>query len=338
MSSNQRDLILVTGATGYIGRALVTRLLAESKPVRLLVRPARRHDLAVLWPGHAPQICIGDLTEPVSLCEACAGVDTILHVASHSPRKVVPGVDPDAGHWRVTAEGTRSLVSEAQRAGVRRFVLVSSVRVMGESGAEGLDENSVPAPASAYGCAKLAAEEAVRNAHALQSSILRLPSVYGAGGVGLVAQMIGAMQRGWFPPPPRTVHKRSMIHLDDVVTAVLLLARRPEAAGKTYIATDGELYSTHEIYQNVCAALGRPLPRWATPVACLRIAAAAGDWLAKLRGRPGFFDSRALDRLIGPEWYRSERMVRDLGFSPQYNLRTALPGMLVSQHESCRGT
>jgi nucleoside-diphosphate-sugar epimerase len=338
MSSNQNDLILVTGATGFIGRALVARLLAESLPVRLLVRAPRRNDIAELWPGHAPQVCVGDVTEPALLRDACADVHTVLHLASHSPRNVAPGVDPDAGHWPVTAEGTRALVGAAQHAGVRRFVLVSSVRVMCEGGAEGLDESNVPAPTSAYGRAKLAAEQAVRSASELQSSILRLPSVYGIGGEGMVSRMIAAVDRGWFPPPPKTVNKRSMIHVDDAVAAMLLIARHPDAVGKTYIAADGELYSTHEIYQQVCAALGRPAPQWATPQALLRIAATAGDVLATLSGRSMPFDSQALEKLVGNAWYRSERIVRELGFAPQQSLRTALPGMVAFQCESRRGT
>ncbi|MBI3775764.1 MAG: NAD-dependent epimerase/dehydratase family protein [Gammaproteobacteria bacterium] len=327
----------MTGATGYIGRALVARLLTESQATRVLVRPARGNDIAELWPGQAPHVCIGDVTETASLRAACAGVDTILHLASHSPRKRAPGIDPSAGHWPVTAEGTRALVGEAQRAGVRRFVLVSSVWVMGEGSADGLDESSIPAPTSAYGRAKLAAEEAVRCASDLQSSIVRLPSVYGIGGESLVSQMISAIERGWFPPPPKTLNKRSMIHLDDVVAAVLLLARRPEALGKTYIATDGKLYTTHEIYQNVCAALGRRVPHWAPPVAWLRLAATAGDWLTRCSGRPVPFDSLALEKLVGSAWYRGERMVRDLGFTPRHTLCTALPGMVAFQRESRRG-
>ena len=333
MPLDQRDLILVTGATGYIGRALVARLGAESSSVRLLVRATRRNDFAKVWPGKVPQVCIGDLTEPASLRNICAGVNTVVHLASHSPRTVAPGINPEAGHWPVTAEGTRALVSEAQRAGVRRFVLVSSVSVLGEEGAEGLDESSVPTPTSAYGRAKLAAEEAVRSMDT--SSILRLPPVYGAGGEGLVSRLIAAVDRGWFPPPPKIVNKRSMIHLDDVVAAVLLLARRPEAAGKTYIVTDGELYSTYEIYRQVCIALGRPVPRWTTPIACLRIAATAGDWLTRLSGRPAPFNSITLKKLVGCAWYRGERIVRDLGFTPQQNLRTALPGM-VAFHRGAR--
>ena len=325
----------MTGATGYIGRALVARLLAESMSVRLLVRSARRNDMTALWPGQAPQICIGDVTEPLSLRGACAGVHTILHLASHSPRKRVPGIDPDAGHWPVTAEGTRNLVGEAQRAGVRRFVLVSSVRVMREGAADGLDETSALVPTSAYGRAKLAAEEAVRSA---RGSILRLSPVYGAGGEGLVSRLIAAVDRGWFPPPPKTANKRSMIHFDDVVAAVLLLARRPEAIGKTYIVTDGERYSTHEIYRQVCGALGRPLPQWATPEVWLRIAATSGDVLTRLSGRPLPFNSQALEKLLGCAWYRGERIVRELGFTPQQNLRTALPGMVAFHRELRRGS
>lgn len=326
MPSDQRDLILVTGATGYIGRALVARLLAESMPVRLLVRPARCNDIASLWPGQAPQICIGDLTEPASLRGTCAGVDTIVHLASHSPRKYVPGVDPDAGHWPVTAEGTCALLDEAQRTGVRCFVLVSSVRVMGEGSADGLDESSVPAPASAYGYAKHAAEQAVLGIRG--SSVVRLPPVYGIGGEGLVSRMIAAIDRGWFPPPPKITNKRSMIHVDDAVTAILLPARQPEAAG-IFIATDGEMYSTHGIYRQVCTALGRPASQWSMPEGGLRIAAAAGDWLAKISGRPMPFDGRALEKLTGCAWYRGERMVHELGFVPQQNLHGALPGMVA---------
>ena len=109
-----------------------------------------------------------------------------------------------------------------------------------------------------------------------------------------------------------------MIHVDDAITALLLLAHRPEAVAETYIATDGELHSTHEIYQKVCAALGCPASRWATPATCLRVAATVGDVL----GRP-IIDPLPELAAYDPETRRGFRFGKDVHLTPAGHLAVA---------------
>jgi nucleoside-diphosphate-sugar epimerase len=141
--------------------------------------------------------------------------------------------------------------------------------------------------------------------------------------------MIQAVARGRFPPLPETDNRRSMVDVRDVVQAALLAAGNPAAAGKTYIVTDSQAYSTRQIYEWICATLARPVPRWTVPLAWMHAAASAGDAIGKFTGRRFFLDTGSLDKLIGSAWYSSEKISRELGYRPVYSLKDALPRMVA---------
>jgi len=147
--------VLVTGATGFLGQHLVEALQRCPSTVIALMRNPDG------WQGELSGVR-GDLTQPESLKGLCSGVSTVFHLAgvAHVDPEHTPGTGER--HRRVTVEGTRALLEEAVRAGVGRFVFVSSVKVMGEGGHRRLDEASPEAPETAYGKAKLAAERLVR--------------------------------------------------------------------------------------------------------------------------------------------------------------------------------
>lgn len=367
--------MLVTGATGFIGRRLVEALREHDAVVHVLVRHGLRARNPP-WPAHTVIERHGDFDQPQTLNGVCAGVDTIFHLAGYS------GPEPDGAvgdaHWQVTVEGTRALLAQAQRTGVRRFVFVSSVKAMGEGGATRFDESSPVMPVSPYGRAKLEAEKLVldagrdrpalslsqtvpmnraaspspgpgghplpRNAgegesvqpaaagsrvgHGMHVCVLRLPMVYGRDNQGNVPRMIAAVDRGWFPPLPEAGNKRSMVHVEDAVQAMLLAATNPNAAGKVYIVTDGQAYSTRQIYEWICAALQRPVPRWTIPLSLLRFTARIGDWIGRLSERRFALDTDSLDKLIGSAWYSSEKISRELGYRPVHTLQEALPEMV----------
>lgn len=120
-----------------------------------------------------------------------------------------------------------------------------------------------------------------------------------------------------------------MVHVDDVVRAAVLAAEHPAAADNVYIVSDGRTYSTRELYEWCCDALGRPVPGWSIPVTLLRLMAAVGDGVGRLRTRRFVIDSDVLDKLFGSSVFLSGKMETELGFRPENDLRTSLPEIVA---------
>jgi nucleoside-diphosphate-sugar epimerase len=323
--------VLVTGSTGFIGRHLMELLLARTDTtIRVLTRSTqsvghqRPPERVSAWPG--------DLAQPQSLRGCCTDIAEVFHLAGYAHAEE-RGDGPAGIHWRVTVEGTQALVAEAARAGVSRFIFVSSIKAMGEETQGCVNEESVALPATPYGKAKRAAEELVLQAgrdHGMHACVLRLPLVYGLSPKGNLPRMIAAVAAKRFPPLGNVHNQRSLVHVVDVVRALLLVAERPEAAGKVYLVTDGQPRSTGELYRLICRAVGRRPPRWSVPRLALHMFAAMGDLIGHLRGRPFAFNHETLAKLVGTACYDSTRIQRELGFRPLYTLEQTLPEIVVS--------
>ncbi len=323
-----RPAVLVTGATGFIGQRLVAALHLRNEMVHALVRHGSR-SRHPSWSANAVIERYGDLDRPQTLDGLCTGVDTVFHLAGYSGPDSA-GAEQDA-HWQVTVEGTRALLTQARKAGVRRFVFVSSVKAMGEVGEFCLDESSLATPASSYGRAKLEAERLVLETGKQNGMLvcnLRLPLVYGRDNRGNIWRMITAIDQGRFPPLPETGNRRSMVHVNDVIQALLLAANNSAAHGQTYIVTDDRAYTSHQIYVAVYKALGRPVPRWTIPVGLLRVMASMGDVIGNIRGKGFIFDSGVLDKLTGSACYSCEKIKKELGYQPTRFLEDGLREMV----------
>ena len=109
----------------------------------------------------------------------------------------------------------------------------------------------------------------------------------------------------------------------------MFAAERPEAAGQIYIVTDGQDYSTRQIYEWICEALHRPVPGWHMPLSVLRILAHIGDLIGTLSGRRFVFDCDALEKLVSSACYSSSKIERELGYTPGHQLRDSLPGIIA---------
>ena len=152
--------------------------------------------------------------------------------------------------------------------------------------------------------------------------------------------MIEAIARGAFPPLPRVSNRRSMVHVDDVVQASVLAARSEEAVGGVFIVSDGQPYSTREIYEWISAALGKSVPAWKLPVFVLKALAKAGDVIGRVTGTRWKFDTNAYDKLMASAFYSSAAICRTLGFKPKWDLKSALPAIvetIVTQRSASRG-
>ncbi len=307
--------VLVTGATGFIGRELCASLAAQGDNVCALMR----HKDSGPW--QSMQVC--DLADDTDLSISIS-TSMIFHLAGKAHALSETKQDEDE-YFRINTEGTRKLLEAAGQAGVSTFVYFSSVKAAGE--ADGLMDETVDAePDTPYGQSKRAAEKLVLDGGFVPNPVVIRPAmVYGNTDKGNLPKMIRAIQAGKFPPLPEFDNRRSMVHVDDVVRAAILAAEQPQAAGQTYIVTDGQAYSTRQMYEWICDTLQKPVPGWSVPLGLLNMLATVGDAIGVVQGKRFMFDSDALNSLAGSACYSSEKIQHELGFSAQLHLKQALP-------------
>jgi UDP-glucose 4-epimerase len=320
--------VLVTGATGFIGRYMVNYLLRQQFYVRALVRDAKK---AAALPNEV-DIIYGDLTNPVSLQLCCEAIDTVFHLGGYAHAWRENNPDFEAQHLEINFQGTKNLAVEALRAGVKQFIYFSSVKAVADT-ENCIDENWLKAPDSPYGIAKRQSELyllELNQQQAMHICILRPALVYGPGWKGNLAAMLRAVDKGFFLPVPNIPNHRSMISLEDICSAALLVAQRPEANGKIYFVTDGVAYSTRQLYTAFCHALGKRVPKWYLPFFIFKLLGHLGDAGAKVLRRRLPFSTETLTKLFGSAAYNSQRIQNEVGFKPIYNLTALLPDIVAT--------
>ena len=316
-------MILVTGATGFVGEAVVRALLAVGQPVVAAVRhvpsPSPLHNAS-------PQLlAVGSINEQTQWQPALHGVHTVVHCAARAYVMQEYAVDALAAYREVNVAGTLHLAQQAATAGVQRFVFISSIRVSGEYTLPGqpFTEQSPLGPKDAYAQSKAEAEEALL-ALAAQSDmevvIIRPPLVYGLGVKGNFASMAKAIQRG-IPLPLGAVHnQRSLVALNNLVSLVLLCVdrtRSPQAANQVFVVADGEDVSTTTLLRKVARASGQPSGLLPLPA-----------WL--LRAGISLLGKRAVaDRLLGNLQVDATKARTLLGWSPVVTMDEQLAAMFA---------
>jgi nucleoside-diphosphate-sugar epimerase len=305
--SLQGRRLLITGASGRIGTRFLEILLKAGVQPRALYRRLPEQGREGL---HAVE---GDLLNPAALELALQGVDVVVHLASYAPAATDPDPEEHPRHRQVTVEGTRNLLAAAQRAGVGRLVFASSTRVIDGSG-------------SLYARSKRQAEALVLGAgDSMEVVVLRLAPVYGFPRQGGIAQMIAAIDQGRFPSLPDFADQRSLVHVDDVLQALVLAATHAQAAGQVFTVTDLRVYSSRELYELISRALGRKPAPSRIPVWLLSMGARAGDLLQILLRCPMPLNRERLQKLRSSACFDAEPLVRELGYQPQHDLQNSLP-------------
>lgn len=298
---------LVVGATGFIGQRLCHAFARDGESFRALARSAET----------GTDMIVADLSDAASLAAACTGVRRVFHCAGYA-HAFSSQNDADATrHWQVNFEGARNMALAAAKAGVETFVFLSSVKAMAEPGDCCVNEDWPGEPITAYGKAKRAAEEAIReigDQFGMDVVILRLSMVYGAGSRGNLERMARLVARRLFPPLPETGNHRSLVHVSDVVDAMRAVADTPKAAGNVYIVAGPEAPSGRQLFDALRAAQGLPVCRWQVPHPVMRMAALVGDGMEHLVQRRLPIDSEVLQRLLGSAWYSPERLALELGW------------------------
>lgn len=260
--------ILLTGATGFLGRALLWELLHRQHEVTAAVR----HTLPAAEGVHSYPIAdIGGATDWVP---ALQGVEVIIHAAARAHVMRERHADQLTEYRQVNVDGTLRLARQAAESGARRFIFISSIKVNGEATSPGKPflAFDVPAPEDAYGLSKLEAEQGLMQIAAetgLEVVIIRPPLVYGPGVKGNFASMIRLVEKG-LPLPLGAIHnRRSLVGIDNLVDLIIRCIDHPAAANQIILAGDGEDVSTTQLLRGVARAMGRSLHLIAVPAALL---------------------------------------------------------------------
>lgn len=297
--------VAVTGANGFVGRALCERLEAEQVLVRRIVRVAT---------GRANEVVIPDSLSQQHWEVALGEIDAVVHLAARVHVMHDSVADPAQAFRQVNCEMTRQLASASVRRGVRRFVFVSTIKVNGEGAQAPYREVDAPRPEDHYSQSKLDAERALMecSAHSsMQGIVLRPPLVYGPGVGGNFVRLLRAVWKGYPLPLAHVRNQRSLIYLANLVDAIMLAVRHPDARGM-YVVRDGEDLSTPDLIQRLARAMGVPDRLLPLPIPVMRAAAA-------VLGRRG-----ALDRLVGSLQIDDSRIRDELGWDPPFSVDAGL--------------
>jgi len=247
--------LLITGANGFVGKSLCAELRYQGHTVLAAVRSLDKQVVDV------DKVLITSIGKETDWCSALQNVEVVIHLAArvHVMNETV--VDPLTEFRKVNVDGTLNLAMQAAKAGVKRFIFVSSAKVNGEQTELGkpFTEASAANSQDAYGISKHEAEQGlmrIAEQTGMEVVIIRPPLVYGAGVKANFATMMRAVKQG-IPLPLGAIHnKRSFVYVGNLVSFILRCVDHPAAANQTFLVSDGHDLSTTELLQACAVALG----------------------------------------------------------------------------------
>lgn len=304
MSASEVQMVAVTGASGFVGRAVVAALAADP---RFACRACYRRAPGALPAGVSSHVT-GDI-EGADWSAALQGAHAVVHTAARAHVMREGAADPLAEYRRINVDGTLSLARAAAAAGVRRFVFISSIGVNGEatSADRPFTEDDPARPMRPYSRSKLEAEEGLARIAAetgMELVVLRPPLVVGPGAGGNIARLRRLIERGLPLPFGAVRNRRSFVSIDNLCSAIITCLVSSAAAGRTYLVSDQADLSTPELIARLAAEDGRRARLWPVPVPLLMA-------LAGLAGR-----GEEMARLTGSLCVDSSRLSRETGWHP----------------------
>jgi nucleoside-diphosphate-sugar epimerase len=318
---NNRIRYLITGATGFIGPHLIKKITSQGHFCRCLVRDPKKLETDA---AGDIDIFIGDISRPETLEGIADQIDCVLHLATlgHMSNFSVP----EEMFESVNVAGTRNVMNQAIRSGVKRIVHCSSVAAMGICNENPATEESRCFPHHPYGKSKLKAENVVRtmvkNQH-LPASIIRFSMVYGPGDWRDMLKLTRLAKKGLFPKIGCRPKLTPLIHVKDAVQGILLASEKGDP-GETYLITNSRSEPFDGIRKILQEALGvRRLPLYVPEWVALPMAAVI-EKMFSLIGKTPPVARKNIESTIADRVFSIEKARRELGFNPTVDPETGL--------------
>jgi 2-alkyl-3-oxoalkanoate reductase len=307
--------VLVTGASGFIGRRLVERyreMGAEVRGVDVAADPERG-------------VVAGDVTEPGAWQAQAEGCDLVVHTAA-----IIGFGGRQERYWRVNALGTRRALDAAARAGAKRFLHLSSIVVFGVDFPDGVEETWPTRTTGApYTDAKIVSEQAVLAAHAageVPCTIVRPGDVYGPASRPWAIMIVEALKAGPVARQDRGRGIFSPVYVDNLVDGIVLAGASEAAEGHVFTVTDGVGVENREYFGRFCEWLGKPPPR-SLPAAVMKAATWPIEKAAELRGGESNLNPGTVDYMRRRGTYSIRKARETLGYEPRVGLDEGMERM-----------
>ncbi|MBW2608566.1 MAG: SDR family oxidoreductase [Deltaproteobacteria bacterium] len=304
--------VLITGAGGFIGSALCAKILAEGWQACGTLRS--ESDVSRL-PDGVEAVSIASIDSDTKWDDALAGIDTVVHLAARVHVMDDSSSDPLTEYRKINVEGTKCLAIASANTGVKRFVYISSIKVNGEGKAAAYTEDDEVAPQDPYGVSKWEAEQELHKISAktgIETVILRPPLVYGPGVKANFLRLVNLVKFRIPLPLGCIKNRRSLIYIANLVDAIITCMTNPNAAGKTYLVSDGEDVSTPELIRRIGAAFRRRALLLPVPVRIMRLA-------GRITGK---YDE--VERLVGSLTVDISKIRKELEWKPPYTMEHGL--------------
>lgn len=305
-------MILVTGANGFIGKPVWSELVKAGFQVKCAVRklnhPINKHCTKIVE--------VGDIGPETDWTNALKSITTIVHLAARVHMMKDSAIEPLSEFRKMNVNATEHLATMAAKAGVKRLVFMSTVKVNGEQTRDKpFTESDLPHPDDPYAISKWEAEQAllkVSNETGLEVVILRPPLVYGPGVQANFLRLLQIVDRNIPLPFLNIKNKRSFIYLGNLVDAIIACCTHPNAKGETFLVSDGEDASTAELVRMIAIAMGKKAKLFPFPQSLLSI-------IGTLTGKKA-----ELNRLFGSLCIDSSKIRKVLNWKPPISMRDGI--------------